>query len=95
MNAPEWKQALLGCLGAAGSGIVQSLHAYCLGTIISVYFEDKSTIKSKIRFYCFIFLSLGVNQLHCQSLPALQFCNYGRAFNKKGARKDAREIANL
>ena len=60
MNAPEWKQALLGCLGAAGSGTVQSLHAYCLGTIISVYFEDKSTINSKIRFYCFIFLSLGV-----------------------------------
>ncbi|KAM4109664.1 hypothetical protein ACB094_03G136600 [Castanea mollissima] len=60
MNAPEWKQALLGCLGAAGSGMVQSLHAYCLGTIISVYFEDKSTIESKIIFYCFIFLSLGV-----------------------------------
>ncbi|KAL4638831.1 hypothetical protein ACB092_03G175300 [Castanea dentata] len=57
MNAPEWKQALLGCLGAAGSGMVQSLHAYCLGTIISVYFEDKSTIESKIIFYCFIFLA--------------------------------------
>ncbi|KAM3753986.1 hypothetical protein ACB098_03G134000 [Castanea mollissima] len=47
MNAPEWKQALLGCLGAAGSGMP------------------------------------GSYQLHCQSLQALQFGNYGRAFTKR------------
>lgn len=59
MNAPEWKQAILGCLGAAGSGAIQPVHAYCLGTVVSVYFlKDSSAIKSEIRSYCYTFLIL-------------------------------------
>ena len=83
MNAPEWKQALLGCLGAAGSGFVQSLHAYFLGTIISVYFEDKSTIKSKIRFYCFIFLSLGVISFIANLCQHYNFAIMGERLTKR------------
>ena len=83
MNAPEWKQALLGCLGAAGSGTVQSLHAYCLGTIISVYFEDKSTINSKIRFYCFIFLSLGVISFTANLCQHYNFAIMGERLTKR------------
>ncbi|CAH2080632.1 unnamed protein product [Thlaspi arvense] len=30
MNAPEWGRALLGCIGAVGSGAVQPINAYCL-----------------------------------------------------------------
>ncbi|KAM1101029.1 hypothetical protein ACFX13_007558 [Malus domestica] len=46
MNAPEWGQALLGCLGAIYSGAVQPINAYCVGSLISVYFlQDKSEIK--------------------------------------------------
>uniref|UniRef100_A0A0R0F4C4 Multidrug resistance protein n=1 Tax=Glycine max TaxID=3847 RepID=A0A0R0F4C4_SOYBN len=38
MNAPEWKHALLGCLGAIGSGICQPIYSYCLGLLYSSIF---------------------------------------------------------
>ena len=38
MNAPEWKRALLGCLGATGFGAISPIHAYCLGSVVAVYF---------------------------------------------------------
>lgn len=61
MSAPEWKRALLGCLGAACYGTIHPIQAYCMGTIISVYFiNDNSVIKSQIRLYCCIFLILAV-----------------------------------
>lgn len=66
LNAPEWKQALLGCMGAIGTGVTQPIYSYCLGTITSVYFlKDSEAIKSNIRFYCFIFL--GITVLSCIS----------------------------
>ncbi|XP_004502504.1 putative multidrug resistance protein isoform X1 [Cicer arietinum] len=61
MNAPEWKHALLGCLGAIGSGICQPIYSYCLGIVASVYFiNDNSLIKSKIRLYSSIFCCIAV-----------------------------------
>ncbi|CAN6691266.1 unnamed protein product [Malus baccata var. baccata] len=61
MNAPEWGQALLGCLGAIGSGAVQPINAYYVGSLISVYFlQDKSEIKSQSRVLSLIFLGIGV-----------------------------------
>ncbi|KAL6193236.1 hypothetical protein ACLB2K_034320 [Fragaria x ananassa] len=59
MNSPEWKQAILGCLGAAGFGTLQTINAYCLGTVVSIYYKtDDSAIRSQIRFYCYIFLGI-------------------------------------
>lgn len=61
MNAPEWGQALLGCLGAIGSGAVQPINAYCVGSLISIYFlQDKSEIKSQSRVLSFVFIGIGV-----------------------------------
>ncbi|MFS7929197.1 putative dephospho-CoA kinase, ABC-type xenobiotic transporter [Helianthus anomalus] len=61
MNAPEWRQALYGCLGALASGAVQPINAYCVGAMINVYFRpDKSTIVRHARNYSFVFLGLGV-----------------------------------
>lgn len=61
MNAPEWGQALLGCLGAIGSGAVQPINAYCVGSLISVYFlQDKSEIKSQSRVLSLVFIGIGV-----------------------------------
>ncbi|KAK4420733.1 putative multidrug resistance protein [Sesamum alatum] len=37
MNEPEWGKALLGCLGAIGSGAVQPINAYCVGGLIAHY----------------------------------------------------------
>ncbi|KAK1415749.1 hypothetical protein QVD17_31535 [Tagetes erecta] len=60
MNAPEWKRGVLGCIGAAGFGAIAPVHAYCLGSVVSVYFlNDKSKIKSETAFYCVVFVGLG------------------------------------
>lgn len=60
MNGPEWKQPVLGCMAAIGSGVVQPLNAYIVGSVIWNYFQtDKSEMKSKSREYSLIFLGLG------------------------------------
>ncbi|KAF9590830.1 hypothetical protein IFM89_038702 [Coptis chinensis] len=52
MNAPEWKNAALGCLGAVGFGAVQPAHFFCLGTMIAMFFiQDTARLKSDTRFY--------------------------------------------
>ncbi|PKI32677.1 hypothetical protein CRG98_046942, partial [Punica granatum] len=59
MNRPEWMQGLVGCLAAIGSGAVQPINAYIVGSLISNYFRtDKSEMKSKSREYSFIFLGI-------------------------------------
>ncbi|KAL1336538.1 hypothetical protein AAHE18_10G069900 [Arachis hypogaea] len=61
MNSPEWKYALIGCLGAIGSGICQPFYSYCLGFIASIYFiTDHSRIVSQIRLYSSIFCIIAV-----------------------------------
>ena len=61
MNAPEWKHAVLGCLGAIGSGICQPFYSYCLGIVASIYFiTDHSRISSEIRLYSSIFCIIAV-----------------------------------
>ncbi|KAI4321911.1 hypothetical protein MLD38_035238 [Melastoma candidum] len=68
LNAPEWKRALLGCLGAIGAGAIQPVNAYTVGALISNYFRtDKSIMKAKSREYSFIFLGLA-GVLFCSSL---------------------------
>ncbi|KAG7979990.1 hypothetical protein I3843_05G158300 [Carya illinoinensis] len=75
MSAPEWKQSLLGCLGAVGFGTIQPIHAYYLGTFVSVYFkDDNSSIRSETRFYSCIFLSLAVLSF---IVNLLQHYNFG------------------
>ncbi|KAH7857522.1 hypothetical protein Vadar_013626 [Vaccinium darrowii] len=60
MNAPEWKVSLLGCFGAIGSGAVQPVYSYCMGTLISVYLlKDNYKVKSESKLYSSIFLCLG------------------------------------
>ncbi|KAI5352185.1 hypothetical protein L3X38_005076 [Prunus dulcis] len=84
MNAPEWKQAILGCLGAAGFGSIQPVHAYCLGTVVAVYFQtNNSTIKSETRFYCYIFLSLAVFSFIANLLQHYSFAVMGERLSKR------------
>ncbi|KAD2803947.1 hypothetical protein E3N88_37324 [Mikania micrantha] len=74
MNAPEWKRAVLGCIGASGFGAITPIHAYCLGSVVSVYFlSDKSKIKSETAFYCALFVGLGVL---CFIMNLLQHHNF-------------------
>ncbi|URD72564.1 ABC transporter transmembrane region [Musa troglodytarum] len=73
LNAPEWKQALLGSLSATVFGAIQPLYSYALGSMISVFFlKDHEEIKSKTRTYAFVFLALSIFSL---------FINIGQHYN--------------
>ncbi|KAL0364247.1 UNVERIFIED_CONTAM: ABC transporter B family member 15 [Sesamum angustifolium] len=84
MNAPEWKRALLGCLGAVGFGVVQPVNAYCLGSVVSVYFHnDTSHMKSETSFYCKIFLSIAVVSFFANLLQHYNFAIMGERLTKR------------
>ncbi|KAM7464693.1 hypothetical protein LguiA_032814 [Lonicera macranthoides] len=84
MNAPEWKRALLGCLGAAGFGAIQPIHAYCLGSMVSVFFlENNSKLKSETEFYCIIFLILAVISFFANLLQHYNFAVMGERLTKR------------
>lgn len=83
-NEPEWGRALLGCLGAVGSGAVQPINAYCVGGIIAVYFrQEKSTITSHARVYSFIFLGLGVFNFFTNVIQHYNFAVMGERLTKR------------
>ncbi|PIN05655.1 Multidrug/pheromone exporter, ABC superfamily [Handroanthus impetiginosus] len=84
MNGPEWKRAILGCLGAAVFGAIQPTHAYCLGSIVSVYFKNnKSDIRSEALFYCRIFLSIAVVSFFANLLQHYNFAIMGERLTKR------------
>ncbi|KAJ8615583.1 hypothetical protein MRB53_034955 [Persea americana] len=61
MNRPEWRRALLGCLGAISFGAIQPGHFYCMGSLLSVFFlKDNDKIRSQTRIYSLIFLGIGL-----------------------------------
>nr|GMC74594.1 putative multidrug resistance protein [Ipomoea batatas] len=84
MNAPEWPRALLGCIGAIGSGAVQPINAYCVGGLIAVYFRaDKSTIQSHARIYTYVFIGLGVFNMFTNVLQHYNFAVMGEKLTKR------------
>lgn len=84
MNAPEWLNAVLGCLGAIGSGAVQPVNAYCVGTLISVYFEpETSRIKSKTRVLALVFLGIGVFNFLTSIIQHYNFAVMGERLTKR------------
>lgn len=93
MNAPEWKQALLGCLGAAGFGAIQPINSYCMGTVLSAYFlKDSSSLKSEIKTYSFIFLNLTVLSFITNLLQHYNFAVMGERLTKRVREKMLRKI---
>ncbi|KAK8461544.1 hypothetical protein SEVIR_1G054700v4 [Setaria viridis] len=61
LNAPEWKQALMGSFSAIVFGGIQPAYAYAMGSMISIYFlTDHNEIKDKTRTYALIFVGLAV-----------------------------------
>jgi ATP-binding cassette, subfamily B (MDR/TAP), member 1 len=61
LNAPEWKQALMGSFSAIVFGGIQPAYAYAMGSMISVYFlTDHAEIKDRTRTYALIFVGLAV-----------------------------------
>ncbi|XP_068643273.1 putative ABC transporter B family member 8 [Aristolochia californica] len=59
LNAPEWKQALVGSLSAILFGAVQPIYALTIGGVIAAFFAPThDEMRSRIRAYSFIFSSL-------------------------------------
>ncbi|KAA8529665.1 hypothetical protein F0562_034235 [Nyssa sinensis] len=84
MNAPEWKRALLGCLGAAGYGTIQPVNSYFLGALLSVYMlKDDSKIKSETKFNCIIFSSLTIFSFITSLLQHYDFAIMGENLTKR------------
>jgi ATP-binding cassette subfamily B (MDR/TAP) protein 1 len=61
LNAPEWKQGLLGSFSAIVSGGIQPAFCYIMGNMISIYFStDHEEIKEKTRTYALISIGLAL-----------------------------------
>ncbi|PVH66499.1 hypothetical protein PAHAL_1G264000 [Panicum hallii] len=75
LNAPEWKQALVGSFSAVLFGSIQPIYAYVMGSMFSVYFlTDHSEIIDRTRVYALVFAALAVISF---LLNMLQHYNFG------------------
>ncbi|CAN6244657.1 unnamed protein product [Urochloa humidicola] len=75
LNAPEWKQALMGSFSAIVCGGIPPVQAYGLGSIVAGYFlTDHAEIKEKTRTYVLLFLALAVLSF---LLSIVQHYNFG------------------
>ncbi|KAK2977418.1 hypothetical protein RJ640_004201 [Escallonia rubra] len=84
LNSPESGRALLGCLGAIGSGAVQPINAYCVGAVLSVYFRtDKSSIRSDARFYSLVFIGIGIFSFFTSVIQHHNFAIMGEKLTRR------------
>lgn len=84
LNKPEWKQAILGSIGAAGFGFVQPLYAYSLGSMVSTFFEtDHDKMRVSIRNFSLIFSALGVGCLFTNVTRDYNFASMGERLTKR------------
>ncbi|XP_025013797.2 putative multidrug resistance protein [Ricinus communis] len=84
MNAPEWGRAFIGCLAAIGSGAVQPINAYCVGSLISNYFRiDKSDIRHRSRILSLVFLGIAALNFTSSLLQHYNFAVMGEKLTKR------------
>jgi len=61
LNAPEWKQALMGSFSAIVVGGIQPVYAYAMGSMVSIYFlTDHKEMKDQTRIYSLFFVGLAL-----------------------------------
>ncbi|KAI8541590.1 hypothetical protein RHMOL_Rhmol08G0073300 [Rhododendron molle] len=84
MNLPEWRQAVMGCIGAVLFGGIQPLYAFAMGSVISVYFlPDHNEIKYKIRIYSLCFVGLAISSLLINVIQHYNFAYMGEHLTKR------------
>ncbi|KAG5535023.1 hypothetical protein RHGRI_022958 [Rhododendron griersonianum] len=84
MNLPEWRQAMMGCIGAVLFGAIQPLYAFAMGSVISVYFlHDHNEIKYKIRIYSLCFVGLAISSLLINVIQHYNFAYMGEHLTKR------------
>ncbi|KAF8653195.1 hypothetical protein HU200_062645 [Digitaria exilis] len=75
LNAPEWKQALMGSSSAVLFGSIQPIYAYVMGSMFSLYFlTDHAEIRDRTRVYALVFVALAALSF---LLNVLQHYNFG------------------
>ncbi|KAJ0031586.1 hypothetical protein Pint_13989 [Pistacia integerrima] len=84
MAAPEWSSTFLGCIGVIFCGLIQPLHTFCMGSLLSVYFlNDKNEIKSETRKYCFAFLFFAALPFITNVIQHYNFGHMGESLTKR------------
>ncbi|KAH6555644.1 hypothetical protein KP509_36G048300 [Ceratopteris richardii] len=93
LNRPEWRQGLLGTLGASIFGVIQPLYAFTLGSVISAYYStDRAKQKREIRDYSLVFTALAVA---CFLTNTLQHYNFAKMGERLTKRVRERLLANI
>ncbi|KAF7813877.1 putative ABC transporter B family member 8 [Senna tora] len=84
LNAPEWKQGLVGSLSAIAFGSIQPIYALTIGGMISAFFvESHEEMRHRIRTYSFIFSSLSLASIILNLLQHYNFAYMGEKLTKR------------
>lgn len=84
LNAPEWKQGLIGTLSAIAFGSVQPLYALTIGGMISAFFaKSHLEMMHRIRTYSLIFCSLSLASITLNLLQHYNFAYMGAMLTKR------------
>jgi ATP-binding cassette subfamily B (MDR/TAP) protein 1 len=75
LNAPEWKQALMGSFSAIVAGGIKPVSGYAMGSMVSIYFlTDHEEMKDQTRIYSLFFVGLALVSI---LLNIAQHYNFG------------------
>ncbi|EEC71408.1 hypothetical protein OsI_03576 [Oryza sativa Indica Group] len=78
MNAPEWRQAVIGSLSALVYGSLQPIYAITIGGMIAAFFvQDLNEMNAIISRYALIFCSLSVISIVVNLLQHYNFAYMG------------------
>lgn len=84
LNAPEWKQGLMGSLSAIAFGAVQPVYALTVGGMIAAFFaESHEEMRARIRTYSLIFSSLTLVSITMNVLQHYNFAYMGERLTKR------------
>lgn len=84
LNAPEWKQGLIGSLSAVAFGSIQPTYALTIGGMISAFFaKSHQEMQARIRTYSLIFCSLSLLSLVLNLLQHYNFAYMGGRLTKR------------
>lgn len=84
LNAPEWKQGLIGSLSAVAFGAVQPVYALTIGGMIAAFFaESHEEMRARIRTYSLIFSLLTFISITMNLLQHYNFAYMGERLTKR------------
>ncbi|KAG8636189.1 hypothetical protein MANES_16G108200v8 [Manihot esculenta] len=84
LNAPEWKQGLMGSLSAILFGAVQPVYALTIGGMIAAFFAPShEEMHARIRTYSLIFCSLSLISITVNLVQHYNFAFMGERLTKR------------